>query len=80
MFLSTLSVEVVSGLWEFFMQRVLKNLKELKYLYLMGVVMFVQACPSFCKISRGTPRNFSGRSSFDKGIEDQGIVNQYREF
>ena len=80
MFLSTLSVEVVGGLWEFFMQRVLKNLKKLKYLYLMGVVMFVQACPSFCKISRGTPRNFSGRSSFDKGIEDQGIVNQYREF
>ena len=64
----------------FFMQRDFKNLKKLKYLYLMGVAMFVQACPTFYKIFRGVPRYFSGLSSFENSVKDQGILNQYGEF
>ena len=46
----------------------------------MGVAMFVQACPTFYKIFRGVPRYFSGLSSFENSVKDQGILNQYGEF
>ena len=57
-----------------------QKLEEIEISLFDGYGYVCQAYPSFCKISRGTPRNFSGRSNFDQGIEDQGIVNQYREF